>query len=58
MGLLDLFRKTETKEAPSVKVVDIGGALVNYDLSFEVYYKYYELNPFVQSVINRRSNDT
>ncbi len=57
MGLLDLFRKTETKEAPSVKVVDIGGALVNYDLSFEVYYKYYELNPFVQAVINRRSND-
>lgn len=57
MWLFDIFNKTTKDNTPSVKVESVGWFVLNYDYSFEVYYKYYNLNPFVYSCINKRSND-
>ena len=56
MSLIDYFRP-QRKEAPVVSATTIWGALISYDLSTEVYYKYYNLNPFVFSAVKKRSND-
>lgn len=58
MWLFDFLNKpSEIKESPSVKVISSWWIALNLDLSFEVYYKYYNLNPFVFACINKRSND-
>lgn len=59
MWLFDLFNKTQeqTKETPSVKILSTGWFLLNYDMSYDVFFKYYNLNPFVFACINKRTND-
>ena len=57
MWLLDFFNKTTKDNTPSVKVESVWWFVLNYDYSFEVFYKFYNLNPFVYSCINKRSND-
>ncbi len=58
MSLFDIFRpKTQTKEQPSIKWVSIEWFLLNFDLSFEAFFKFFELNPFVASCVNKKWND-
>ena len=59
MSLFDIFRpKTQqAKEQPSVKWVNIEWFLLNFDLSFEAFYKFFELNPFVAVCVNKKWND-
>ena len=56
MALMDFFI-TQKKKQPTIRWYSFWGAILNYDLSFEVYFKYYNLNPFVFSCINKRSNE-
>ena len=56
MSIFDFFRPQKEKK-PAVKWIWLGGAIISYDLSYEVYFKFYELNPFVWMSINKRSND-
>ena len=56
MALIDFFRP-QRKEAPVISATSFWGNIIQYDLSNEVYYKYYNLNPFVFSAVNKRSND-
>ena len=57
MWFFDFFTKKEAKEKPKVFGFSVWGALLNYDMNYEVYYKYYNLNPFIFASINKRSND-
>lgn len=57
MALIDFFRP-EKKKNPTVKGYSFWGNVLSYDLSYEVYFKYYNLNPFVFMAINKRSNDS
>jgi hypothetical protein len=53
MSLIDFFRP-QKKEVPTIKWYLLWGNILNYDLSFEIYYKYYNLNPWVFMAINKR----
>lgn len=55
MALIDFFIP-QKKEAPSVRGYSFGANVLNMDLSKDVFFKYYNLNPFIFSVINKRSN--
>jgi len=55
MWIFDFF-KDKTEKKPALRGVSIGGSLLSYDLSYEVYFKYYNLNPFIFMCINKRSN--
>lgn len=56
MSLIDFFRPQKEKK-PTVKGYSFWGSVLSYDLSYEIYFKYYNLNPFVFMAINKRSND-
>jgi len=56
MGLMDWFTKPSDKK-PIVKGYTFGWNILSYDLSYETYFKYYDLNPFIFMCINKRSND-
>lgn len=46
------------KEPPKVKWVTVGfGLSINYDTTFDVFYKTYKYNPFIRAAIGRRKKD-
>lgn len=55
MALFDFFSNKKT--APQVKGGAIGGFLINYNLSFEVFFTYFKNNPYVSSAINKIMRD-
>lgn len=57
MAILDWFKQTKDKK-PIVKWYTFWWNILSYDLSYETYFRYYDLNPFIFMCINKRSNDT
>lgn len=57
MALIDYFRPKNEKK-PVVRGFSFRGNILTYDLSYDVYFKYYNLNPFVFSCINKRAKDS
>lgn len=55
MGFFDFL--TNKKTAPQVKGGVTGGFLINYNLSFEVFFTYFKNNPYVASAINKIMRD-
>lgn len=51
------WKKDNEKSRPKVKGYGIGGISINYDYSLATYYKFYNDNPYVASVIERLRRD-
>lgn len=56
MGLFDFF--TSKKTPPQVVGNVTGGFLINYNTSFDVFFKFYRNNPYIANVINKIMRDT
>lgn len=62
MGLFDFFLKSApTDQKPAIKWVSIGGigarVSIKYDYNANIYYGFYNKNPYVMSVVNRIKQD-
>lgn len=58
MWFLDkIFTPQNKTERAKIQGYTFWWAYIDYNLSFDLFYKFYNFNPFVFSVINKRSND-
>lgn len=56
MSIID-FLVPQKKKVPTITGYSLWGSVLQYDLSFDVYYKYYNLNPYIFMAINKRKGD-
>lgn len=45
------------KEPPKVKGFAYGGFTLSYDVTYDIFYKFYEFNAFIASAIQKRMED-
>lgn len=58
MWIFNFFqKKTETKQTPTLNAFAFGGFSALYEINFDTFYRFYEQNPYISSVIDRIRTD-